>query len=254
MRKIVAFLALLVPLSWGVQVSAADNYTSLAPTVPVSVGTTATTVSGVAGSCLSFSENAASPLTPTTLLNVDCAGNVGAASFSAANLVSGQCLQAGTNGQLVGVTCPSSGGGLYQAPQAISPSSGTGTYHTYGGGGPAVLPVGMTIGHIYVTCQVYNGTDVTAGYSSYSTVLHAAQTFGGVAFTLAIINSANGYTTPNVLGTATIPTTTYPGPYTSSTSAAVTSYTTQAGDGLGVSTVASSVTQLPRGCYLGVGP
>lgn len=200
MKKLLlaALLAFLTPYP-----ALADSFQRGQISTAISTGTSTQAVNGVVGDCLSIVPAGAS----TPIFNLSCTGNVGVG----------------------GAYSPSVGGSTSYFPMnptVYLANVGSGSvndqpfYYT-----PTSFSVaGFTIGHIAVSCGVYNEADAISGQSPYNALDSTG--LGGTTFTFGVINSTHSVNSPLILGQVVIPTSPQHGPFVTSGSAAVvTPYT-----------------------------
>jgi hypothetical protein len=170
-------------------------------------------------------------------------------------------LSIGSSGKVLTVA---SGQPVWAMPAGVSPLVSPLVYA--GGLGPMtntppsgndffVMPAAGILGHLRVTCQVYNPTDAAVlGQSNYTSLNSAG--LGGGTVTIGITNGTYSVLTPLVLGSVVMPTSPQAGPWVTSVTATVgTPYAVLPNDNLtwSISAVDGSAAQWDYGCLLYVG-
>jgi hypothetical protein len=126
----------------------------------------------------------------------------------------------------------------------------------YTEGSLSQAPLGISIGHINVTCSAYTTANASAGYEAYSYTPLDATGLGGGTINFAITNTTYPISAPLVLGSVIIPSSPQFGPWiTAVTSSVATPYTILPGDNVIMSiTDVASTTQTVSGCMPYIGP
>ena len=118
----------------------------------------------------------------------------------------------------------------------------------------STAPLGMTIGHLNVSCAAYNAADAATGLGAYKAL--SAAGLGGATIHFGVANAANSALTPLNLGQVVIPTSPQAGPWvTAATGTVATPYTVAPGDMMvvTVSNTDTTTTQWASACVPYVG-